>query len=1179
MTHEEQIFGQALPLGPAERRALLDAACGPDHALRARLEALLQAHAASEKFLAGPSLHPPAPRSEESAGAVIGRYTLVRPIGEGGCGIVYLADQTEPVRRRVALKVIKLGMDTRQVIARFEAERQALAMMDHPDIAHVLDAGTTPAGRPYFVMEYVDGVPITKFCDAHHLSVEARLELFVRVCLALQHAHQKGIIHRDIKPSNILVSQGDGTPVPKIIDFGIAKATQGRLTEATLITGVDQLIGTPAYMSPEQAELRDLDVDTRSDVYSLGVLLYELLVGRPPFDPKSLVKSGMEEIRRIIREVEPPRPSTLVATLGDADRDTIARQRCSASTRLSSLLRGDLDWIVMRCLEKDRARRYNTAHELAEDIRHHLHSEPVIARPPSPLYRAQKFISRNRFACVAVAAVLTSLVLGTVISLRQAIRATRAEREQTRLRTDAERLSADALAARERADFLRQAAETKELAARRLAYASDMNAVQRALEVNSIGRARELLDRNRPKPGVEDLRGWEWRYLWQFARSEAQSVVREADGAEIRSVAISADGQWVALAMRNGDQLAVRNLATREEILVPTGPAFYRYTTAFSPREPLLAMAITDKSPGRRTENGEIIAGGAPRILLWDLNQQKAVRELALNGRCIGLAFSEDGQTLVAGEGLVAGTENTGAVTVWRVADGTRLAKWPGGYEFGNTAGLGFAVTRDASAAANVVADNNIVRVIDLATGRERWRTTATKVDSQISALAFSPDGRVLATGAGYSDSDIRLWDAMTGQPLGRLQGQRGWTAGLVFLADGRHLLSASGDQSIRLWDLKAWTTERVFRGHKSELMSFALAPDQRTLFSGCKDGSAYLWDLRDDRHAAAAGTFTPTMPRAFTFADARGDAIVTADRDSRIVRHSGPAYREDTVLLDFATNTPTFAEKIRVMASPVFAHSRPLLAAFMRDTMSLQVWDWERRALVQKWEARAGEANLNSYPLHFTHDGTTLLVVVARPSGWVLRELDVATGRETRNLPAPPTMTRFGYNQTGTLLSPDENELIDFGDATHPGVRFELAAGRVTTFALDLLQRGNTPTWTPDGKLIVLPSRVGFVRIMDAATYQPVATLSGFMFGAHSAKYSPDRHRLAIGGNALEAVTIWDTHNYERLVTLAGEAGLELVAFSSDGNTLAGARNFWRAPSWAEIEQAESAERAAAKK
>jgi serine/threonine protein kinase/tetratricopeptide (TPR) repeat protein len=441
---EAEIFAEAVILPAAERARYLEVACVGDPELRQRIEALILAHESSDTFMttpAGASLgigrtesRPP----EDQPGTRIGRYKLLQHLGEGGCGVVWMAEQEEPVRRRVAVKVIKLGMDTKSVIARFEAERQALALMDHPNIARVLDAGATEAGRPYFVMELVPGVPITRFCDQHNLPTSERLRLFAQVCHAVQHAHQKGVIHRDLKPSNILVSHHDGEPVPKVIDFGIAKATQGRLTDQTLFTALEQFIGTPAYMSPEQAEMGGLDVDTRSDIYSLGVLLYELLTGRPPFDPKSLVQAGLDEIRRIIREVEPPKPSTRLNTLTGPDRDSIARQRGTAPGQLSLLLRGDLDWIVMKALDKKRSRRYETANGLAIDIQRHLQHEPVMARPPTAWYRVSRFIRRNRVAFTATSAVALALIAGTIVSTLEAVRARRAERVAAAERTKAQ---------------------------------------------------------------------------------------------------------------------------------------------------------------------------------------------------------------------------------------------------------------------------------------------------------------------------------------------------------------------------------------------------------------------------------------------------------------------------------------------------------------------------------------------------------------------------------------------------------------------------------------------------------------------------------------------------------------------------------------------------------------------
>jgi len=465
---EEAVFEAALQLPAEQRAAYLDQTCTGDADLRRRVEALLGAFERAGGFMRQPATPtrtlavslPPT----EKPGDRIGRYKLLQQIGEGGCGVVYMAEQEESVPRRVALKVIKLGMDTKQVIARFEAERQALAIMDHPNIAKVLDAGATEAGRPYFVMELVRGVKITDFCDQKNLSTRERLDLFIQVCRAVQHAHQKGIIHRDLKPSNILVTSDDGVPVPKVIDFGIAKATQGRLTDHTVFTAFEQFIGTPAYMSPEQAEMSLHDIDTRTDIYSLGVLLYELLTGRTPFDQKELLAAGLDEMRRTIREVEPVKPSTRLtqARLADIPPDSGA----SALRIPHSAIAGDLDWIVMKALEKDRARRYETANGLATDIQRHLKNEPVLARPPSNLYRFQKLVRRNKLAFAAASAVTAALVIGLGVSTWMVIkekqtrqRAVAAEREQSRLRLQAEanekKAASEAVKSQQVAQFLK----------------------------------------------------------------------------------------------------------------------------------------------------------------------------------------------------------------------------------------------------------------------------------------------------------------------------------------------------------------------------------------------------------------------------------------------------------------------------------------------------------------------------------------------------------------------------------------------------------------------------------------------------------------------------------------------------------------------------------------------------
>jgi tetratricopeptide (TPR) repeat protein/predicted Ser/Thr protein kinase len=418
-TQEEIIFEEAVKrVSQTDRAAFLEEACLGNSELRARMQLLLEGYFKAGGFL---NWEPESQPGGEAIGTLTGRYKLLERIGEGGFGVVYLAEQKEPVKRHVALKVIKLGMDTKEVVARFEAERQVLALMEHANIAKVHDGGVTEGGRPFFVMELIRGVPITKYCDENDLSIQERLALFIQVCQAVQHAHQKGIIHRDLKPSNILVIVNDGAAVPKVIDFGVAKATQQQLTEKTILTQFHHLIGTPAYMSPEQAAMRGVDIDTRSDIYSLGVLLYELLTGNTPFDGKELLASGVDEMRRTIREKEPERPSTRLRKRGACKSPIVNR-----GLQIDS----DLDWIVVKCLEKDRNRRYETANALATDINHHLDSEPVMARPPSVGYRFQKFVRRNKLALGTGVTIVTALLLGVVMSSLQAVRARKAEQQQ-----------------------------------------------------------------------------------------------------------------------------------------------------------------------------------------------------------------------------------------------------------------------------------------------------------------------------------------------------------------------------------------------------------------------------------------------------------------------------------------------------------------------------------------------------------------------------------------------------------------------------------------------------------------------------------------------------------------------------------------------------------------------------
>ena len=542
----EKVFESAIKLAtPQERAAYVRGACGEDPALRQQVESLIQPHDEVGGFMPtdpGETVItiPDRPLSEKE-GTCIGRYKLLQRIGEGGMGVIYMAEQTEPVTRKVALKIIKLGLDTKSVIARFEAERQALAMMDHPNIAKVFDAGSTETGRPYFVMELVKGVPINQYCDKNHLPTKERLQLFIAVCQAIHHAHQKGVIHRDIKPSNILVTLHDGRPVPKVIDFGIAKATHQKLTEKTLFTHFAQMIGTPAYMSPEQAEMSGLDVDTRTDVYSLGVLLYELLTGTTPFPEKELLSKGYGEMQRIIAEQEPERPSSRVSTFVGEQQTIVAKNRSTERLTLQRQIKGDLDWIVMKALDKDRTHRYDTPNNLAADIERHLSDEPVLAAQPTFLYQLGKLYRRHQVALATAACFALLLLVSAGVAAAQAIK-------NKSLFTAAEEARLKEMTAKQRESELRRIAETERGKAeverdrsQRFLYTANMNLAKRAWDEANVGRTVDLLDQHRPEPGRPDMRNFEWFYLDRLCHADLLTLKGHTNW--VRSVAFSPDGK------------------------------------------------------------------------------------------------------------------------------------------------------------------------------------------------------------------------------------------------------------------------------------------------------------------------------------------------------------------------------------------------------------------------------------------------------------------------------------------------------------------------------------------------------------------------------------------------------------------------------------------------------------
>ena len=579
------VFAGAIQLPASERSAYLTGACGADGELRERVEQLLEAHDQAGDFLEQP---PPEAKSVaetpvgEKPGDRIGRYKLLQQIGEGGCGVVFMAEQEEPVRRRVALKIIKPGMDTKSVMARFEAERQALALMDHPNIAKVFDAGATESARPYFVMELVRGGKITDYCDSKSLSTEERLSLFVQVCQAVQHAHQKGIIHRDIKPSNILVTTTEGgAALPVVIDFGIAKATTNqKLTDNTLFTAFEMLIGTPAYMSPEQADLSGVDVDTRTDVYSLGVLLYELLTGSPPFDGGSLMKAGLDEIRRVIRERDPDRPSMRLSTMAAADLTTTAERRQSAPPALVRSVRGDLDWIVMKALEKDRGRRYETANGLAMDVQRYLANEPILARPPSKLYKLQKAVLRNKLLFIGIGVITLLIVISLIVVSTSLARERRSRREAETAKTKAETSQAKAEIAKTEAEAasVRSQQVTKFLknmlngVGPSVALGRDTTMLREILDQTAERVGKEMTNQSAVEAELRALIGTLYRQIGNFDRAEemdraALAINRKLFGSESPEAAASLNELGLALIAKNrmpeaecadGEALAIR---------------------------------------------------------------------------------------------------------------------------------------------------------------------------------------------------------------------------------------------------------------------------------------------------------------------------------------------------------------------------------------------------------------------------------------------------------------------------------------------------------------------------------------------------------------------------------------------------------------------------------------------
>ena len=900
----KSIFGHALELtDPTRRSAYLDEACADAPAIRAEVEELLAMHEHAGGFLRRPAVVAPEltgvyePPSPLVGTLIAGRYKLLEEIGDGGMGTVWMAEQKEPVKRLVAVKLIKAGMDSKAVLARFEAERQALAMMDHPNIAKVHDAGTDDTGRPYFVMELVKGLPLTEYCDVRKLSVNERLDLFVQICSAVQHAHQKAIIHRDLKPTNVLVTEHDGKPVPKVIDFGLAKALNSSqmLTDRTLHTAYGTVVGTPLYMAPEQVGINALDVDTRTDIYSLGVILYELLTGTTPLEKAKFKEAAWEEVKRLIREEEPPRPSTRLSS--DKTLPSLAASRQVDATKLPGLVRGELDWIVMKALEKDRARRYDTANGLARDVQRYLAGDAVEACPPTLGYRLKKLYRRNRAAKLVGSTIAAVLLLATGVSLAFGIVARNAERLAEQERAESDRQRDAAVLAEEHA---RQRGEEATSAKNRLKvslYAADMKLVATAWETGDIARARALLDRNIPQPGEDDLRGFEWHY-WNRRSDESRSTVPlEVHNSTVRfereRIAFNASGPLLAAITHDGPQAYVLlwNTTTGRMIRQLKGPEDRRFQLAnYTWSRPIVWSADGSRLAVAFTRMDSTVFD----IWIWEGGKggwegsetPRLVRMLTVPGFRGWLTLNPKGSQLaviatrfkpeLAEEPILTSFQHT--LLVWdidtdnpprTIATDKRLH----GLAFTPDDRLhSFELMRPLGDKHPESVKNwsTRLRSWDPATG-EPVPTADLAVQGQIHDVDFTPDGQHVAGRVfhGGNRYELKVWAIDLAQKSVRelmtktLEGNsRAWIA---LSPDGSQLVTFGQNELLRIWDVAAGEVRSAFRGHSGQVSAACIDPGSNHLISVDSKQILKRWEM----HSRSA-TLSSTSKVATTRFDLR---------------------------------------------------------------------------------------------------------------------------------------------------------------------------------------------------------------------------------------------------------------------------------------------------------------------